>query len=87
MHKLKFFAVYFLIVIVPIILFDKESNATGVMLDSIGAVSSGRGGTNIAHSDNGVLIHDNPAAFPLGTAISGVINGKNGQPTWRQSLI
>ena len=47
----------------PINLFDKESNATGVMLDSMGSVSSGRGGTNIAHNDNGVLIHDNPAAL------------------------
>lgn len=37
--------------------------ANGVVLDSIGVVSSGRGGTNIAHTDNGVLIHDNPAAL------------------------
>ena len=37
--------------------------ANGVVLDSIGVTSSGRGGTNIAHSDNGVLIHDNPAAL------------------------
>lgn len=29
----------------------------------MGAVSSGRGGTNISHADNGVLIHDNPAAL------------------------
>ena len=37
--------------------------AHGVVLDSIGATSSGRGGTNISHSDNGTLIHDNPAAL------------------------
>ena len=37
--------------------------ASGVVLDSIGAVSSGRGGTNIPHADNGALIHDNPAAL------------------------
>ena len=29
----------------------------------MGPVSSGRGGTNIAHKDNGVMILDNPAAL------------------------
>lgn len=37
--------------------------AAGVILDSIGATSAGRGGANIAHTDNGILIHDNPAAL------------------------
>jgi long-subunit fatty acid transport protein len=37
--------------------------AAGVILDSMGATSAGRGGANIAHTDNGILIHDNPAAL------------------------
>ncbi len=41
----------------------KEIFSAAVVLDSIGAVSSGRGGTNIAHWDNGQLIHDNPASL------------------------
>lgn len=32
-------------------------------MPSIGTVSSGRGGTNVSHSDNGVLILDNPAGL------------------------
>ena len=35
----------------------------GVVRDSVGATSSGRGGTNIAHADNLSLILDNPAAL------------------------
>ncbi|MGR3220037.1 MAG: OmpP1/FadL family transporter [Candidatus Anammoxibacter sp.] len=41
----------------------KNANADGVVFPSIGAVSSGRGGVNVAFNDNGVLIHDNPAAL------------------------
>lgn len=37
--------------------------ADGVVRDGLGAISSGRGGTNIAHSDNGQIIHDNPAGM------------------------
>jgi long-chain fatty acid transport protein len=37
--------------------------AQGVVRDSVGAVSTGRGGTNIAHCDNGVIILDNPAGL------------------------
>lgn len=37
--------------------------ADGVVRDGLGAVSSGRGGANIAHSDNGAIIHDNPAGM------------------------
>ena len=40
-----------------------QSFANGVVRDSMGPVSGGRGGTNIAHIDNGVLIHDNPSAL------------------------
>ena len=37
--------------------------ADGVVRDSVGAVSSGRGGANIAHNDNGAIILNNPAAL------------------------
>ena len=40
-----------------------QSFANGVLRDSMGPVSGGRGGTNIAHIDNGILIHDNPSAL------------------------
>jgi len=42
---------------------NRLCTANGVVLDSMGVVSSGRGGTNISHADNGVLIHDNPSAL------------------------
>ena len=63
----KLFLIPFLIC-VPFLAFlfsvqNRPCVANGVVLDSIGVTSSGRGGTNIAHSDNGVLIHDNPAAL------------------------
>lgn len=37
--------------------------ANGVVRDSVGGTSSGRGGTNIAHYDNGVVLLDNPAGI------------------------
>jgi len=37
--------------------------ADGVVRDSIGPISSGRGGTNLAYSDNLALINDNPAGL------------------------
>lgn len=37
--------------------------ADGVIRDSIGAASSGRGGTNIGHFDNGAVLLSNPAAI------------------------
>ena len=40
-----------------------QSFANGVLRDSMGAVAGGRGGTNIAHIDNNILIHDNPSAL------------------------
>jgi len=54
--------------IVPAILMITWASATdavaqGVVRDSIGATSSGRGGTNIAHADNLTVILDNPAAL------------------------
>lgn len=37
--------------------------ADGVVRNSVGATSSGRGGTNIAHSDNGSILLNNPAGM------------------------
>ncbi len=37
--------------------------ADGVLRDSLGAISSGRGGANLAHEDNLSLINDNPAGL------------------------
>lgn len=39
------------------------ARADGVVRDSMGAISSGRGGTNLAYSDNLSLINDNPAGL------------------------
>ena len=43
--------------------FISSSLANGVLLDAKGPITLGRGGTNIAHADNGILIYDNPAAL------------------------
>ena len=37
--------------------------ANGIVRDSIGAVSSGRGGANVSHSDNLAILNDNPAGL------------------------
>lgn len=37
--------------------------ADGVIRDGLGAISCGRGGTNIASADNGVVLLDNPGAL------------------------
>lgn len=37
--------------------------ADGVVRDSLGAISSGRGGANLAHEDNLSIINDNPAGL------------------------
>src|SRR5688572_23465722 len=38
-------------------------HADGIVRDGVGAISTGRGGTNIAHSDNGAILLDNPAGM------------------------
>ena len=38
-------------------------HADGVVRDSIGAISSGRGGANIGYADNGAILNSNPAAM------------------------
>jgi long-chain fatty acid transport protein len=40
-----------------------RSLADGVIRDGLGARSAGRGGTNIAFADNGVVLFDNPAGM------------------------
>ena len=40
---------------------QRPADANGILRDSLGAISSGRGGANVAHSDNLSTIHDNPA--------------------------
>jgi len=37
--------------------------ANGILRDSLGAISSGRGGANLSHEDNLSIIHDNPAGL------------------------
>lgn len=37
--------------------------ADGLIRDGIGAISVGRGGTNLGFADNGTIIHDNPAGM------------------------
>ncbi|WP_164102565.1 OmpP1/FadL family transporter [Candidatus Laterigemmans baculatus] len=39
------------------------SAADGVVRDGLGAISGGRGGTNLGHFDNAAVLHDNPAAM------------------------
>ena len=59
----KKLSIFFIFIGIVSLVAHKETFSAAVILDSIGAVSSGRGGTNIAHSDNGQLIHDNPASL------------------------
>src|SRR5213594_3125052 len=39
------------------------ARADGVVRDSFGPISAGRGGTNLAYSDNLSLVNDNPAGL------------------------
>jgi long-chain fatty acid transport protein len=43
----------------------QTSRADGVILNGVSAQTIGRGGTNIAHTDNGSILHDNPAAMTM----------------------
>ncbi len=40
-----------------------RATADGLMRDGLGAISGGRGGTNIGHFDNGAILLDNPAGM------------------------
>ncbi len=64
MVKRIFTGFLILLLIVQLSLFcSYGAFANGVHLPSVGPVSTGRGGTNISHTDNGVLILDNPAGL------------------------
>ena len=45
------------------LLLCRTALADGVILNGVSARTIGRGGTNIAHFDNGSVLHDNPAAM------------------------
>jgi long-subunit fatty acid transport protein len=45
------------------LLTGRAALADGIIRDSVEAISGGRGGTNIAHSDNGAVILSNPAGI------------------------
>ncbi len=45
------------------LMFTSQANAEALFLNGLSPRSIGRGGTNIAHSDNGAIIYDNPAAM------------------------
>jgi long-subunit fatty acid transport protein len=47
------------------LLLSRTSWADGVMLNGVSAQTIGRGGANIAHFDNGAVLHDNPAAMTM----------------------
>lgn len=55
--------ILFLMIWTSIQMMEGMGYANGVIRDSIGTISSGRGGTNIAASDNSALINDNPAGL------------------------
>ncbi|MGA1790297.1 MAG: OmpP1/FadL family transporter [bacterium] len=40
-----------------------QALANGVLLESVGTTSTGRGATDIAYSDNGIMVHNNPAGL------------------------
>lgn len=46
-----------------VLAFTPSVYTNGIVRDSLGAVSSGRGGTNVSHSDNLSILHDNPAGM------------------------
>jgi long-chain fatty acid transport protein len=45
------------------VLTGRDSRADGLIRDGLGAISTGRGGTNIGFADNGAVINDNPGAL------------------------
>jgi len=60
---MKRFAFILFVAHVCLISSGRHAWSNGVIRDSMGATSSGRGGTNIGHSDTGTVILDNPAAI------------------------
>lgn len=54
------------IVLLGTLLAAAAAHADGILRDGLGGISGGRGGTNLAHGDNGALLHDNPAGVVAG---------------------
>jgi len=49
--------------ICALVVFANTANAAGTISNALSAAAAGRGGTNLAFSDNGVLLMDNPAGM------------------------
>ena len=47
------------------LLLSQTTFADGIILNGVSAQTIGRGGANIAHIDNGSILHDNPAAMTM----------------------
>ena len=54
---------YFVATLLIQLIFGGVCYANGLMREAMGSIPGGRGGTNIAHTDNGMLVYDNPAAL------------------------
>jgi len=52
-----------LIIFLISISYVSKALANGVLLENVGTTTIGRGATNIAFSDNGTMVHDNPAGL------------------------
>lgn len=63
MFKSLFTASLHLTLLAAVSLFPSATFANGIVRDSMGGISSGRGGANVAHEDNLTTIHDNPAGL------------------------
>lgn len=50
-------------ILVTIVLMISSSSQGETLIPALGARSAGRGGTNFAFSDNGFVLHDNPAGL------------------------
>ena len=53
----------FVCVLLALLLTARGAVADGIIVDSLEAISAGRGGTNIAQSDNGGIILSNPSGI------------------------
>lgn len=51
------------ILLVATALFPHAVKADGLIRDGLGAISGGRGGTNIGFADNGAILYDNPGSL------------------------
>jgi long-chain fatty acid transport protein len=51
------------ILLVAMTLFPRIVTADGLIRDGLGAISGGRGGTNIGFADNGAILYDNPGSL------------------------